>query len=274
MALPPAPLPAFVRAQGGIRLTVGATPRGSAPLAVAESGGFRVRFPRGLSICEGVLINTGGGMAGGDRFDLRAELAPNAEAVLTTSAAEKVYRSDGADAHVGLSFTLQPGSRLDWLPQEGILFSGAKLRRRLDVAVAPEAQATLAETVVFGRAAMGEAFEAGAFHDRWRIRRGGRLVFAEDVRLEGSCRTILARRAVAGGARALATVLHVARDTEARRDEARTLLRNARSECGLSAWDGMMVARFLSPDPQVLRIDLAHFLEGLCGRSLPRSWQT
>ena len=140
--------------------------------------------------------------------------------------------------------------------------------------MAPEARLTLAEAVVFGRAAMGEVFETGAFYDRWRIRRGGRLVFAEDVRLEGSCQQVLARRAVAGGARALATILYAAPDAEARRDEARTLLQDARSECGLSAWGGMIVARFLSPDPQALRADLARFLEGLCGRSLPRSWQT
>src|SRR5215208_4844900 len=191
----PQALPGFVRAAGGVRVAIGRTERGSAPLTIAESGGYRVRFPRAAGACEGVLINTGGGMAGGAR------------AVLTTQAAEKLYRSDGPDTEIAVDIALGPGSRLDWLPQEQILFDGARLRRRLDVELAASAALTLVESVVFGRIAMGEVAESGSFRDRWRIRRAGRLVFAEDVRLEGRLRETLARTAVGAGGRALATVL-------------------------------------------------------------------
>jgi urease accessory protein len=276
MKTPPAAqaLPAFVRAAGGVRLEIGRTARGSAALVVAESGGYRVRFPNAGGACEGVLINTGGGMAGGDRMAVDAALRKGAAAVLTTQAAEKVYRSDGPDAEVTVRLALAPASRLDWLPQEQILFDGARLRRRLDVDVAGDAVLTLAESVVFGRVARGEVLDEGAFRDRWRVRRDGRLLFAEDVRLDGAIRDTLARGAVGAGARALATVLHLAPGAEARRDEARAALAGARSECGASAWNGMLVARFLSPDPQRLRADLVRFLENFRGRPMPRSWQT
>ena len=267
-------LPGFVRAAGGVRVAIGRTARGSAPLTVAESGGYRVRFPRAAGACEGVLINTGGGMAGGDRMSIAVGIAEGARAVLTTQAAEKLYRSDGPDTEIAVDIALEPGSRLDWLPQEQILFDGARLRRRLYVELAASAALTLVESVVFGRVAMGEVAESGSFRDRWRIRRDGRLVFAEDVRLEGRLRETLARTAVGAGGRALATVLHLARDAEARRDAARAALEDARCECAVGAWNGMLVARFLSPDPQALRADLARFLELFRGTPMPRSWQT
>ncbi len=267
----PSPMPVFVRAEGGVRVAFGATPRGTAPLTIAESGGYRVRFPR---TGEGVLINTGGGMTGGDRMSLDVAVGPGADAVVTTQAAEKIYRSDGPDTEIAASLDLQPGSRLAWLPQEQILFDGARLRRTLDVAMSADAALTLVESVVFGRQAMGENVHAGAFRDRWRIRRDGRLVFAEDVHLDGAVTATLSHRAVANGARALATFLHIAPDAERQLEAAREALAGAASECGATAFDGMLLARFLGADPQALRADIARFIEAFRGASMPRSWQT
>jgi urease accessory protein len=221
-----------------------------------------------------VLINTGGGMTGGDRMSVDVTIGAGAEAVLTTQAAEKIYRSDGEATEIVVSLTLEEGARLAWLPQEQILFDGARFRRRLDVRAAEDASLTMVESTMFGRLAMGERVRTGAFHDRWRIRRGERLVLAEDVRLEGSIDALLARRALAGGACALGTVLLLSPDAEGRRDEARAMLEDASSECGLSAWDGMILARFLSHDPQALRSDLVRFIARWRGAPMPRSWQT
>jgi urease accessory protein len=268
-------LPAFLRQQGGVRVVVAATPRGSAAMEVAESGGYRVRFPAAAGgTCEGVLINTGGGLAGGDRMRVDATTGPGARAVLTSQAAEKVYRSDGDDTDLAIRLALGPGSRLDWLPQEQILFDRSRVRRSLAVEMAPDAALTLVESTVFGRLAMGERIREGAFRDSWRIRRGGRLVFADEVRLEGPVDALLARRGVARGGRAVATILHVAPDAEGRREDARAALDGAASECGVSAWDGILLARFLSPDPQALRADVARFVTRLRGAPMPRSWQT
>ena len=140
-----------------------------AALTIAESGGYRIRFPKGAA-CEGVLINTGGGMTGGDRMTVDAALLEDAEAVLTTQAAEKIYRSDGGDTEMAVSLALGRGSRLAWLPQEQILFDGGRFRRDLAVSMAEDARLTLVESVVFGRWARGEEVSDGTFRDRWRIR--------------------------------------------------------------------------------------------------------
>ncbi|MGJ3264496.1 MAG: urease accessory protein UreD [Salinarimonas sp.] len=272
-AADPAP-PRWIRAAGGVRIDIGTTARGSAPMAIAERGGYRVRFVGGAARCEGVYLNTGGGLAGGDNLALDVSLAPGAAATLTTQAAEKVYRAQEHPTVMRVGLDLGPGAALDWLPQEQILFEGARLHRTIDVALAADARLLLVESAIFGRLAMGETVETGALHDRWRIRRAGRLVFAEDLRLEGRIREILARAACGGGARALATVLLVSPDAEARVEDARAALADARVECAAGGFDGVLLARFLGPDPQALRADLARFLARLSGRPLPRSWST
>jgi urease accessory protein len=243
-------------------------------MTIAESGGYRVRFPRSVLGCEGVLINTGGGMTGGDRLSLDIALGEGAAATLTTQAAEKIYRAQGADVEIAIRLDLAAGARLDWLPQEQILFDRARLSRSLDVAMAGDATLTLVESTIFGRTAMGEALTQAAFRDRWRIRRDGRLVLAEDVRLDGDVAARLARPAVGAGARAIATLVHVAPDAEARLEALREILSNAASECGASAWNGLLVARFLHTDAAALRADLARILQAFRGARLPRSWQT
>jgi urease accessory protein len=201
-------------------------------------------------------------------------VGPGADAVVTTQAAEKIYRSDGPDTEIAASLRLQSASRLAWLPQEQILFDGARLRRTLDVSLPSDATLTLVESVVFGRQAMGESVRSGAFRDRWRIRRDGRLAFAEDVHLDGAVTATLSRRAVADGARALATFLHIAPDAERELEAAREGLTGAASESGVTAFDGMLLVRFLGEDPQALRADLARFIEAFRGVAMPRSWQT
>jgi urease accessory protein len=264
-------LPAFIRAAGGVRLDFAAVGRRTQAMRIAESGGYRARFPRGEE-CEAVLINTGGGMAGGDRLAIDISLATGAEAVVTTQAAEKIYRAQDLATTIAVSLDLAPASRLAWLPQETILFDGAAVERRLSIDMAGSASLTLAETVFFGRSAMGESLTSGAFRDRWSIRRDGRLIWEERVSLADDIAATLARPAVGRGARAIATVLHVAPDAESRLDEARALLEGFGSECGASAWDGLLVTRFLAADAAVLRRDLVRFLEGFRTRFMPRSW--
>jgi urease accessory protein len=265
-------VPDYVRASGGIRVRFGASTGRTQALERAESGGYRVRFPRTAETCEAVLINTGGGMAGGDRMHAEISLDPAAAAVLTTQAAEKIYRSQGALTELNIDLNLAAEGRLDWLPQEMILFCGSRWRRKLNVDIAANASLTIAESIFFGRVAMNETVDRGFCHDCWRICRGGKLVYAEDMRLDGNPARLLAAKASGNGARALATILHVAPDAEQRIDEARDLLGQAASECGASAWNGMLLVRLLSSDPQALRADLVRFLEGFRRAPMPRSW--
>jgi urease accessory protein len=259
------------RARGAVAFDVGLVEGVTRRRALHESGSLRVRFPspegEGLS---GVFVNTAGGIAGGDRFDIAASAGEGARLTLTTAAAEKVYRAAGAAAELNIHLKAAAGAHLAWLPQETILFDQSRVSRRIDIDLAEQASLLLCEIVVFGRAAMGERMRHGSFVDRWRVRRGGRLVFAETVRLEGEIGEKLARPAIAGGGVAIATALIVPGD-EALVERIRE---NATfgGEVGLSAWNGFAMARFCAQDAARLRADMMAVLGRASGSALPRLW--
>jgi len=260
------------RAQGAVRFDVrcqdGITRRGR----LHESGSLRVRFPSpeddGLSA---VLVNTAGGIAGGDRFDIAISAGEAARLTLTTAAAEKVYRAPDAAAQLDISLKAASGARFAWLPQETILFNGAKISRRIDIDLAEDASLLLCEIVVFGRAAMGERMERGEFVDRWRLRRGGKLVFAETVRLDGDIGAKLERPAIAKGGVAIATALIVPGD-EAVVERIRQAADSFGGEVGISAWNGFAMARFCAQDAARLRADMMTVLGRASPLPLPRLW--
>lgn len=278
-ALPPdraQPLvPGFIRADGGVRLVFGCTGRGTRALVAAEHAGYRARFPAPHGgPCEAVLINTGGGMTGGDRLRLSVTAQAGADAVVTTQASEKIYRAQAEPTRIEASLTLDAGAHIAWLPQETILFDEARLDRRLDVAMTADAALLLCESVVFGRTAMGETVRAGSFRDRWRIRRGGRLVFAEDVRIEGRIADQLARPALGGGAAALATLVWIAPQATEALDAVRAALDDAPVEAGATVLDGMLIARLAARDGFALRAGLTRLLAVAHRGPLPRAWLT
>lgn len=249
-----------------------------------QSGSGKARLPKTYGAGIGgapeiVLLNTSGGLTGGDRMDVSIEAAAGAETVVSTQAAERVYRALPAEAPAEVSnrLTLGPGARLDWLPQETILFDGGRLSRRLEIAMAEDARLLAVEAVVVGRAAMGETVREGLLSDHWRLRRGGRLVFADALRLTAPIDQALARAACAGGALASATLLYAAPDAEARREAARAQVAEIEAAtgaaAGVSAWDGMLSARFLAGSGAQLRRALFQFLEGFRGAPLPRVWR-
>ena len=256
------------RARGAIALAVAAADGITRRTRVAESGSLRVRFPNTHDGLEAVIVNTGGGMTGGDDFSVDIDVGKGARLVAGTAAAEKIYRSTGPDTAMSVRLNVDAGARLAWLPQETILFDRACLKRRIDVDLADDASLVMAEAVLFGRAAMGEAMHDGAFADTWRLRRGGKLVFAENVRLDGDITERLARPASAKGGIALATVLIVPAD-ETMLDAVRAL--DFAGEAGISAWNGIAVARLVARDGAGLRRDLVAILAAL-GQSVPRLW--
>jgi urease accessory protein len=237
-----------------------------------ESGSLRVRFPSpeadGLSA---VFVNTAGGVAGGDRFDIDIAAGEGARLTLTTAAAEKIYRAASTPAQLNISLKAAAGAHLGWLPQETILFDRARVSRRIDIDLADSASLLLCEIVVLGRAAMGERMLQGEFVDRWRIRRGGRLVFAETVRLDGDIGAKLANPAIAKGGVAVGTALIVPGD-EALVERIRTLSESFGGEVGISAWNGFAIARFCAQDAARLRADMMAVLGRASGSALPRLW--
>lgn len=269
-------LPRRQRADARVSLTVALQGGATRVQSMGETGSARIRLPTSrVAALEAVVINTGGGVAAGDRFATAITVGAGADLLVTSSAAEKVYKSDdGANAQVTTTLDVAAGGRLAWLPQETILFDRARLRRRLDVALAPDASVILFEAAVFGRAAFGETMTSGALEDRWRVSRGGRLVYADTLRIAGAMADKLARPTIGGGRRALATLLYVAPDAEARIEAAREWLAGAESECGASAWNGLLAVRFLAASAEALRRDAARFITGFRGCAMPRVWQS
>ena len=260
------------RARGAVKFAVhaadGVTRRGD----LHESGSLRVRFPspedEGLSA---VFVNTAGGVAGGDRFDVEITAREGTRLTLTTAAAEKIYRATSKPAELNISLNAEAGAHLAWLPHETILFDRARVMRRIDIELAEAASLLLCEIVVFGRSAMGEVMRHGEFVDRWRLRRGGRLVFAETVRLDGDIGAKLGRSAIAGGGVAIGNALIVPGD-EALVERIRTASESFGGEAGISSWNGFAMARFCAQDAAKLRADMMAVLARATGRALPRLW--
>ena len=242
------------------------------PARLFETGGLRWRFPRSSSPCEAAIVNTGGGVAGGDSYSVSLTLSEGAEVEATTPSAERIYRSNGPAASIATRLTLAPRARLFWLPQETLIFEGALLERRLELDTSDEAAFIVVETLVFGRLAMGESRIDATLRDSWRVRRDGRLVFADETRLEHAGAT-LERKAVGAGARALSTIVASAPDIEARLPDLRAALDAAGSdmESGASAFDRLIVVRLLAASSDRLRAALIASIVALGGRK-PRLW--
>ena len=242
------------RARGEARVRFARAGARTAAERVFETGGLRLRFPRSEAECEAVLVNTGGGMAGGDRAKIEVAVgAGRPRARHHPVGGEGLPQRGRAGAGRDAAF-VEPGGSLVWAPQETLLFDPAALERRLDADVAADASLMIFESAVFGRLASGETDIAARLYDRWRIRRAGRLVFAEALRLADAAAT-LDRPAVGAGARAIATILCVAPDAEAQAPNLRAALEavaakpGERLDVGASGFDGMAVARVVSPSP-------------------------
>jgi urease accessory protein len=260
------------RAVGGIALSVALQDGHTRRKRVRESGPLRVRFPNsGSAEPQAVIVNTGGGIAGGDRLDLAFEVGPGAKLLVTSAAAEKVYRATGADSTVDLKLAIGAGGALSWLPQETILFDRVRLRRRIEIDLAESASLLFAEAIIFGRAAMNEAVTAGRVSDCWRVRREGRLIFADGILLDGAITQNLAAAAGANGGVAIATILAVPGDDD-KIAAVRAISDTFNGEVGISGWNGIAVIRLCAMDGETLRRDLIAVLTALRTAPLPRLW--
>jgi urease accessory protein len=263
------------RVRADLRLTLARAGARTEGARVYETGGWRWRFPRAREVCEAVVVNTGGGMAGGDRVAIEVRAESGASARITSQSQEKIYRAAGAACELSVRLDVAEGAKLTWAPQETLLFDRARLERRLDAEVHESATLTLIEAVAFGRLAHGETSAGAALADRWRLRRGGRLVFAETLRIDHAGAT-LDRPAIGAGARALATLARIAPDAGSGLEPLREALAQIEDgggfEAGASVVDGVLVARMASPSPQRLRDGLIAAYRALEGEDAPRVW--
>lgn len=252
------------RSAGAITFEVGA---GSTVKRMREEGCAKLRSPSRLSgqPLEAIIINTAGGLAGGDQFEVEVRAA--SDICLTTQAAEKIYRSLGSETRVATRLRAEGNTKLLWLPQEAILFDGALLKRSFDAELNEGATLLAIETVILGRRAMGESLNDFSFHDRWRIRRDGRLIYADDLRFDPAR---VGGSASLSGARAFATIVLVNPGAELFLEPLREIIGDYG---GVSSWDGKLIARLVGVDGFDLRKILIPALKLLAAPSeLPKVW--
>lgn len=268
--------PRLERARGTARVAMRADGAVTRLRQNYQAGSAKVRFPRvtGSGSLEAVLLNTAGGVTGGDHLSYSVTVDEGARGIATTQAAERIYRRSSGVARIDTTLSVGAGGTLEWLPQETILFDRSALARTLVADVAPTARLLAVETILLGRAAMGETARDVAVTDSWRVRRGGTLVFADTLRFDGDAAMTMAAAATGNGAAALATLVLVAPDAEAALDTARAALQETAGEGGASAWNGMLVARLIAPTGHALRADLVRLIEAIRGRQMPRVWNT
>jgi urease accessory protein len=271
---PSAAPPVLERARGHARLSFASAEGETRLVECFQSGSAKIRLPRTAKGApkEAIFLNTAGGVTGGDHLIYEVAAAPNSCAVITTQAAERVYRRSSGVGRIETSLTAEAAAHLEWLPQETIVFDNSALSRQLSADVSDDATLLAVEAIVLGRAAMGETTRNIQVRDSWRVRRNGKMIFADGIRLEGDALDIMAGNATGRGAVAFATVLLVSPDAGVRIESVREVLDRCDSEGGASAWNHMLVLRIIASTAQALRSDLVKLVECLRGASMPRVW--
>lgn len=228
-------------------------------------------FPKiNSAIEEAVLINTAGGIAGGDYLQYDITALPNASITLTTQAAERVYRSLGEAAHVSTNLTVHENATLAWLPQETILFNSSRLHRQMDVHIYGGAELVALEWLVLGRKAHGERVTAGSITDCWRVKKDDRLVWADSFRITDEIIPHLHEDALISNCVALGTLIYSGPDVDARLQAFRDVCTILQCRCAVTAVAGLIIARFAGNDSSDVRCGLRAFLQE--NFRLPKMW--
>lgn len=240
-----------------------------------QSGSAKIFIPKTYAkTTEAVLVNTAGGLTGGDIFDAKLRADGDTHLTVSTQTAERVYCALGPQAaKITIDMELCGKASLHWLPQETILFDGAGFSRHLKVEMDDAASFLASEMMVFGRTAMHETVRQGNISDQWRISRGGRLIHAEALRLDGHIDEKLLQPASADGGVCVATTLYVSRDAEAKADAVRSFFKNHDDvRTAVSAWDGKLVIRSVCGNTARLKKLMAQFIEQFRNIANPRVW--
>lgn len=238
-----------------------------------QQGSYRAIFPRpAKDEIEAVIINTAGGITGGDKFSTEVTSNSHAKISVTTQAAERIYRASNAIAgSMQTRLKVKSNAQLYWLPQETILFEGSRLCRRLEVEVARDAKFLMVEPLVFGREASGEILQQCSLDDRVCITTEGTPIYVDRVKLDGDIAFILKRPAVAAGAGAMASIVLVDQMAKAMIDGVRAVLPSSGGASLLA--DNILVIRLLCSDSFALRTALLPILTHLTHNAVPKNWR-
>jgi len=259
------------RAKGACRIVVGGSARGTRIMDLYQESPIRVLFPRigDHHVQEAVLVNTSGGVAGGDNLESSVTALSGASIAVTTQAAEKIYRALDQQACILTKLNVDNGAKLAWLPQETILFNHARLYRRTEIEISPGSQLLAVECLVLGRAARGEKLTGGAVVDSWRVRKNGRLQWADTFRLTDDAFSHLSRKALLSDSTALANLVYSGADLEERLQLVRTQSVSLDCHCGATLVAGILVARLAARSSFELKAALRQLLQQLAKENAP-----
>ena len=238
-----------------------------------QAGCAKMMLPKTYSdMTEAVMLNTAGGITGGDQLDISV-MAQDCALVTTSQTAERFYKSSTSPARISIQLKAQEGAHLHWLPQETILFDGAEIDRSIRLDMQSDSHCVIAESLVLGRGAMGEVVQNCHFTDSWRLYRDGVLFHAEQLCLTGDVRDVLAASAGGNAARLLTTIIYAGADAEQAAERLKPIISASRSGNALSCWREKLVVRLVSADAPAGRADIVKLLLALRQQPLPRVWQ-
>lgn len=237
-----------------------------------QSGSLKCLFPRSPTPdLDAVLLNTAGGVTGGDSFRFSGKAAEGTALTLTTQACERAYKAQpDACGRIINHLTVEGQARLNWLPQETILFNGSALNRRLGIDMARTAEVLMVEPLIFGRTAMGETLTDIRLRDRIEIRCEGTPVFLDAIRFSGDWHGHLSRPHIANGAGAMALIVFASQSAEGHLDPIREMLPEAAGATLIQ--NDVLVIRVLAANSLILRRTLMPVLRRLNKDTLPRCW--
>lgn len=251
------------RADGCGRIVSTGSPSGTRIEDIFEQSPIRILFPRdgAGAIKEAVLINTAGGVAGGDRLECSVMALPGASLAVTSQAAEKVYRALRETATIVTRLKTRESARLAWLPQETIVFNRARLHRTTEIELVAGAELLALESLVLGRAAHGEVVVGGQITDNWRVKINGRLIWADTFRINDEIYPHLRRRALLSNCSAIATMIYFGRSPEKRLEFLRDIIPSPGCLSAATLVSGLIVVRFAANESSALKLALRSLLQ-------------
>ena len=251
------------RANGCGRIVISGSENGNRIEDIFEQSPIRIMFPRTSprTMEEAVLINTAGGVAGGDRLECSVTALPGASIAVTSQAAEKVYRALDDPARVSTRLKAQQSAKVAWLPQETIVFNWARLHRTTEIELFSGAELLALEWLVLGRAAHGEVVVGGNIIDSWRVKKDGRLIWADSFRVTDEIFPHLKTKALLSNCNAIATLIYFGPDLDKRLDFLREMIPSLGCNCAATLVSGLIVVRFAAKDSSDLKLALRSLLQ-------------
>src|SRR5258708_5355677 len=248
--------------EGSGRIVLSGSDKGTRVMDVFQRAPIRIMFPRTAddALDEAVLVNTAGGIAGGDRLEMDVTALGNASIAGTSQAAGKVYRALNEPARITTRLKAYEVAKLAWLPQETIVFNWGRLCRETEIELSSTAELLALEWLVLGRTAHGEDMVGGHITDSWRVKKDDRLIWADSFRITDETFAHLHRKALLSNCRAVGTLIYSGPDPGARLEFLRDVVRSLECQCAATSVGGLIIVRFAARVLYDLRVALHDFL--------------